>query len=222
MGSAASGRCFVTASAHWRCWPRCCWWSSEPTPTGLLPLFAIGVFIGFTISQVGLVRHWRVRRPPGWAGRAALNGVGATLTAVASVVFFLWKFAEAAWLLLLIVPALIWLFASQRYYRRAGQELGVVQIPAVPDPTVVASSVVIVPVVAGPRLAELALRTAARLGGQVIAVAVDLDHSSTAELQAQWARWNPGYDLLVVPSPHRILVGPSKSSSTPVPLQVTR
>lgn len=66
----------------------------------------------------------------------------------------------------------------------------------------------IVPVVAGPRLAELALRTAARLGGQVIAVAVDLDHSCTAELQAQWARWNPGYDLLVLPSPHRILVGP--------------
>lgn len=52
-GCAPSGPCFVTASAHWRCWPRCCWWSSEPTPTGLLPLFAIGVFIGFTISQVG-------------------------------------------------------------------------------------------------------------------------------------------------------------------------
>ncbi len=112
-----------------------------------------------------------------------MNGVGAMLTAVAAVVFFLWKFAEGAWLLLLIVPALIWLFAGiERYYRRAGQELGVGQIPAVPDPTVVASSVVIVPVVAGPRLAELALRTAARLGGQVIPVAVDLNHSSTAEL----------------------------------------
>ncbi len=88
-----------------------------------------------------------------------------------------------AWLLLLIVPALIWLFAGiERYYRRAGPELGVGQIPAVPDPTVVASSVVIVLVVAVPRLAELAVRTAARLGGQVIAVAVDLDHSCTAEL----------------------------------------
>ncbi|MDX6203387.1 MAG: hypothetical protein QOJ83_2887, partial [Frankiales bacterium] len=83
----------------------------------LLPLFAIGVFIGFTISQVGLVRHWWEERPRGWVWRAALNGFGAVLTAIAAVVFFLSKFTAGAWLLLLIIPGLMWMFASiERYY----------------------------------------------------------------------------------------------------------
>ena len=66
----------------------------------LLPVFAIGVFIGFTISQTGLVRHWRQQRGRGWVGKAALNGTGAVLTAVAGLVLFASKFTEGAWLLL--------------------------------------------------------------------------------------------------------------------------
>lgn len=177
----------------------------------LLPLFAIGVFIGFTISQVGLVRHWHRQHSPGWLSRAALNGTGALLTAVAAVVFFASKFSSGAWLLLIIIPALIVLFARvQRYYRDTGQQLGLGQIPPNPIRGVLrdGSTMVIVPVADVSRRTELALSTAFRLGGDVVPVAVNLDHEVNQGLCASWKQWNPGVELQVLPSPHRSLVGP--------------
>src|SRR5208283_4388345 len=70
----------------------------------LIPLFTIGVFIGFTISQIGLVRHWRQERPPRWRTRAVLNAVGAAMTAVAVAVFLFTKFREGAWVVMIAVP----------------------------------------------------------------------------------------------------------------------
>jgi amino acid transporter len=175
----------------------------------LLPLFAIGVFIGFTISQVGLVRHWWEERPRGWVWRAALNGFGAVLTAIAAVVFFLSKFTAGAWLLLLIIPGLMWMFASiERYYNTVAVTLGIGKIPPPPMADASSSPVVIVPIVAVNRLTELALRTALQLGGRVIPVAVDLDPEATETVRQQWERWNCGLELLVLPSEHRALVGP--------------
>jgi amino acid transporter len=175
----------------------------------LLPLFAIGVFIGFTISQVGLVRHWWEERPRGWVWRAALNGFGAVLTAIAAVVFFLSKFTAGAWLLLLIIPGLMWMFASiERYYNTVAVTLGIGKIPPPPMADASSSPVVIVPIVAVNRLTELALRTALQLGGRVIPVAVDLDPEATETVRQQWERWNCGLELVVLPSEHRALVGP--------------
>ena len=86
----------------------------------LIPLYAIGVFTGFTLSQGGLVVHWRRTRPPRWRYRASLNGLGAAVTAVATVVFLATKFTEGAWVVVLALPAFIfalalalggWLFA---------------------------------------------------------------------------------------------------------------
>ena len=100
----------------------------------LIPLFAIGVFTGFTLSQTGLVVHWRRTRPPHWQYRAALNGLGAATTAVATVVFLVTKFTEGAWVVVLAVPAFIALFAwIHRYYARAGRALGLGEIPAKPQ-----------------------------------------------------------------------------------------
>jgi amino acid transporter len=175
----------------------------------LLPLFAIGVFIGFTISQVGLVRHWHTVRGPRWTARAALAGTGAFLTAVAAVVFMASKFTEGAWLLLFIIPALIALFSRvQTYYSSVGRQLGLGVLP--PDPIMADQqrALVIVPVVAVSRLTQRALETALRLGGEVVAVAVSLDPADTDRLCAQWKRWNPGVELEVLPSPHRSLVAP--------------
>ncbi len=178
----------------------------------LLPLFAIGVFIGFTISQVGLVRHWLQGRPPGWLPRALLNGTGAAMSAMAGVVFFASKFTEGAWLLVGIIPALMVLFARvEGYYRAAGAQLGIGEIPGRPlRPAAGAGDgpIVIVPVVAANRLTKVALETAMRMGGQVEAVCVDLDHSKTRVLCAEWKRWDPGLPLRVLPSPHRNLVPP--------------
>ena len=175
----------------------------------LLPVYAIGVFIGFTISQTGLVRHWRRERGRGWVGKAVLNGTGAVLTAVASVVFFASKFTAGAWLLLIIVPGLMLLFDRvERYYRRVGEQLGLDRSPAKPVPGPDRQAMVIVPIVGVSLLAERALQAAMRLGGEVVPLAVDIEPAETSQLKDQWKRWDPGVDLQVLPSPHRNLVPP--------------
>lgn len=173
----------------------------------LLPLYAIGVFIGFTISQIGLVRHWRQQRHRGWIGKAVLNGSGAAMTAVACVILFASKFSEGAWLLLLIVPALMLLFdRTERYYHRVGVQLGLGRVPAKPVPGRYRHAMAIVPIVAVSQAAELALQAAMDLGGELVAVAVDIDPAATQRLCEQWRQWDPGVALKVLPSPHRNLI----------------
>ncbi|MFJ9679006.1 APC family permease [Streptomyces sp. NPDC101194] len=172
----------------------------------MIPLFAIGVFTGFTISQIGLVRHWAGQRPPGWLRRAALNGSGAVLTAVAGLVLLATKFLEGAWVVVVTVPLLMLLFARvERYYTAVGEELGLGEIPPSPRP---AESLVIVPVGEVSKLAQHALTAAAALGRDVVAVAVHSDPAKAQELRDRWERWNPGVRLDIVDSPQRSLVQP--------------
>jgi hypothetical protein len=99
----------------------------------LVPLFAVGVFIGFTLSQVGMVRHWHEQRSPGWVTRACINGFGALLTFAATVIELVSKFLQGAWLVALIIPLLVLLFATvRRAYVRIGAQLGIGQIPPSP------------------------------------------------------------------------------------------
>lgn len=172
----------------------------------MLPLFAIGVFIGFTISQIGLVRHWRKERPPGWQPRAALNGFGAALTAIAAVVLLTDKFLAGAWVVVATVPLLMLLFARiQRYYTEVGMELGLGEIP---PPLRRTESLVIVPVGEVSRLTQQALTAALNLGTDVVAVAVYSSPDKARTLRASWDRWNPGVRLDIIDSPHRSLVQP--------------
>ncbi|WP_392971769.1 APC family permease [Streptomyces sp. LN245] len=172
----------------------------------MIPLFAIGVFIGFTISQIGLVRHWRQERPPGWLRRAVLNGIGAVLTAVAGIVLLATKFLEGAWVVVVAIPLLMLLFARvQRYYTEAGRELGLGEIP---PPVRITDSLVIVPVGEVSKLTQLALTAARALGHDVVAVAVHGDPAKARVLEESWARWNPGVRLDVIDSPQRSLVEP--------------
>jgi len=176
----------------------------------LLPVFAIGVFIGFTISQTGLVVHWRKERGRGWLGKAVLNGTGAVLTAVAGIVLLASKFTEGAWLLLILVPGLVLLFDRiERYYRRAGEQLGLGRIPSKPVPGVDTQAMVVVPIVAVSSVAERAVQAAMRLGGEVVPITVEIDPTSTRRLCKQWKEWDPGLELKVLPSPHRSLVAPT-------------
>jgi amino acid transporter len=176
----------------------------------LLPVFAIGVFIGFTISQTGLVMHWRRERGPRWLGYALLNGTGAVLTAVAGIVLFSSKFTEGAWLLLILVPSLILLCDRiERYYEFAGKQLGLGQMPPKPVPGVDTQSMIVVPVVAVSSVAQRALQTAMAMGGEVIPITVDVDPDATQRLREQWHQWDPGVKLKVLPSPHRSLVTPT-------------
>ncbi|MEU7340729.1 APC family permease [Streptomyces sp. NPDC007074] len=172
----------------------------------MIPLFAIGVFIGFSVSQIGLVRHWAGTRPRRWLPRAVLNGIGAVLTVVAGIVLLATKFLEGAWVVVVIVPLLMLLFSRvQRYYTEAGRELGLGETPA---PLDVADSLVIVPVGEVSRLTRHGLQAALALGHEVVAVAVHADPAKVRALRESWDRWNPGVRLDVIDSPQRSLVEP--------------
>ncbi|SES27323.1 Amino acid transporter [Streptomyces sp. yr375] len=176
----------------------------------LVPLFAIGVFVGFTVAQVGMVRHWRLERGPGWRGKALLNGFGALLTGVATVVVTASKFAEGAWLVVVALPLLVAAFgAVHRAYARIGESLGLGRIP---EPPHRARSLVIVPVSSLSRLTSEALTAAASLGDEVRAVTVchpdPEDRSALHALERAWAEWDPGIPLVRLSWQHRSLGRP--------------
>ncbi|HMD46626.1 MAG TPA: APC family permease, partial [Acidimicrobiales bacterium] len=175
----------------------------------LIPLFAIGVFIGFTLSQSGLVVHWRRTRPPGWKRRAAVNGTGAVVTAVATVVFLLTKFTEGAWVVVITIPLLILLFRRiEAYYRFAAKELGIGTVPR--PPVRKAKTLVVVPVNGVSRLTARAVSEAESIGDEVIAVTVsfDGDGPSGRDVAAEWAQWNCGVHLEVLHTEYASIVGP--------------
>nr|WP_184348762.1 APC family permease [Streptomyces olivoverticillatus] len=176
----------------------------------LVPLFSIGVFVGFTICQVGMVRHWRQERSVGWRGKALLNGFGALLTGVSAVVVTATKFAEGAWLIVLALPLLVAAFeAVHRAYATIGERL---ELGRVPEPPRRCHSVVVVPVSSLSRLTSKALTAAVSLGDEVVAVTVaqpDAEGRRAAEsLGRDWELWNPGVELVELPAPSRALGRP--------------
>ncbi|MYW47515.1 APC family permease [Streptomyces sp. SID161] len=176
----------------------------------LVPMFAVGVFVGFTIAQVGMVRHWRLDRTSGWRGKALLNGFGAVLTGVAAVVVTASKFTEGAWLIVVALPLLVVAFETvHRAYGRIGERLGLGRIPQAPRRD---RSLVVVPVSSLSRLTSEALTAAASLGDEVRAVTVCCpDPEDRAQLHAlarSWAEWDPGVDLVRLSCERRSLGRP--------------
>jgi amino acid transporter len=176
----------------------------------LIPLFAIGVFVGFTLSQVGMVRHWHEQHGDGWARRAAINGLGAVLTAVALAVELISKFTEGAWLVVIVVPLLVLMFTRvHAVYDRMGAQLQLGQPQ--PQPTR-RSSLVVVPVGGMSRLTVEAVSAALSLGEEVIAVHVcyaDADDTEVdAHFRAQWDAWHPNVPLVTLRSTRRSLSPP--------------
>ena len=176
----------------------------------LIPLFAIGVFVGFTLSQVGMVRHWHEQHGDGWARRAAINGLGAVLTAVALAVELISKFTEGAWLVVIVVPLLVLMFTRvHAVYDRMGAQLQLGQPQ--PQPTR-RSSLVVVPVGGMSRLTVEAVSAALSLGEEVIAVHVcyaDADETEVdAHFRAQWDAWHPNVPLVTLRSTRRSLSPP--------------
>src|SRR5580704_16920147 len=176
----------------------------------LTPLFAIGVFVGFTLSQTGMVRHWREQRGSGWQGRAVINGVGAIFTLVAQAIELLTKFTEGAWLVVLVVPLLVLMFSRvHTVYRRIGAALEIGQIPPAPERR---NALVVVPVGSMSRLVQAGISAALSLGDEVIAVTVcydeSEDHEADAHLRQQWDEWHPNVPLVTLHSRQRSLGQP--------------
>jgi len=193
----------------------------------LIPLFAIGVFIGFTLSQAGLVVHWRRTRQAGWRRRATLNAVGAVVTGACTVIFLATKFTSGAWVVVIAIPLFILLFTRiGAYYGREKDLLALGEIPAAPHgrPTLV-----IVPVADVSRLTAQAISEAESLGREVIAVTVAFDEEEAevpqagragelgaalghgprvADLERAWRRWHPGVPLRVLHTPYSSVVQP--------------
>jgi amino acid transporter len=170
----------------------------------LIPLYAIGVFLGFTISQIGLVRHWREERPPKWKARAILNGFGAVMTAVCVVVFLGTKFLEGAWVVVITVPVLMFLFnRTEVYYARVARELKLGKTPPRPCAH---ESIVVVPTTTVSLLTEKTLCAALSMGETVVAVAVAGDEEESERIKRDWDDWDPGVPIEVLLDPHRSLI----------------
>ncbi len=174
----------------------------------LIPLFAIGVFIGFTLAQLGMVVHWRSSRPPHWRRKATVNGTGAVVTAVATVVFLISKFIEGAWVVVVIVPLLILLFHRiHAYYQRLSGILGIGEVPPSPHPGRVR---VIVPVSGITRLTSYVISEALSIGDEVVAVAVTFtdEGEPDTELRRAWNEWDCGVRLVTLRSQYHSVVRP--------------
>jgi amino acid transporter len=179
----------------------------------LVPLFAVGVFIGFTLSQTGMVRHWHLQRSSGrsWIYRAVINGVGAVLTFVVTIIELVSKFLAGAWLVAIVIPLLVLMFmAVARAYKRIGGQLAIGQVPPAP---VTRASLVIVPVTGMSRLTAEGIAAAKSLGDDVIAVTVvftdsDEDQAPEVSFHNEWQAWNPGVQLLTLRSAHRSIAEP--------------
>jgi amino acid transporter len=177
----------------------------------MIPLFAIGVFTGFTLAQTGLVVHWYRTRPPGWSRRALVNGFGAMVTGASTVVFLVSKFTEGAWVVVVAVPSFIFLFTRiHGYYGRLAVDLGIGQIPGQPSGK---RTIVVVPITVLSRLSQHAVSEALSLGQEVIAISVVLEQGDESErrervLREQWSRWDPGVTLRILHTDYSSIVDP--------------
>jgi amino acid transporter len=176
----------------------------------LIPVFAIGVFVGFTLSQAGMVRHWHEQRGPGWSTRATINGLGAVLTTAALAIELVSKFTEGAWLVVIVVPLLVLMFNRiHATYDRIGKLL---QLGQKPPPPRRLSSLAVVPVAGLSRLTAEAVSTALSIGDEVVAVTVCYgdpeDESADAHFRDDWEAWHPNVPLITLRSQHRVLAPP--------------
>lgn len=184
--------------------------ASRGDTQALVPLFAVGVFVGFTLSQVGMVRHWSAGRSRGWMTRAVINGVGAVLTTATTIIELVSKFTEGAWLIVLVIPALVLLFARiHRTYARIGALL---ELGKTPKPPARKKSLVIVPVASVSRLTAAGISTALSIGDDVTAVKVRFDdpedEAADEAFRRRWEEWHPNVPLVELHTAHRSIAQP--------------
>jgi len=183
---------------------------SKGNTQALVPVFAIGVFVGFTLSQAGMVRHWREQHGHGWARRAAINGVGAVLTTAALAIELLSKFTHGAWLVVIVIPLVVAMFTRvHTLYDRIGAQLAVGPHPPPPRKF---RSLVVVPVDGLTRLTVEAISAALSLGDDVVAVTVRFpdpdDAHAEADFRERWDAWHPNVRLVTLHSARRSLAPP--------------
>jgi amino acid transporter len=181
----------------------------------LIPLYAVGVFVSFTLSQSGMVRHWWRLREPGWRRSLPINGVGAVATAVVALIIASTKFTHGAWISILLMGLLILLFTRIRrhydWYEDAvrAEEVMPPSIPTmVPADRPPAREHIVVPVDTIDKVSLAAIAFVRELSGRATAVYVTDDREAAEDLRARWEKLVPDVPLLIIESPYRAFVAP--------------
>jgi hypothetical protein len=174
----------------------------------LIPLYAVGVFLSFTISQFGMVKRWRRLRTPGWRLKAFINGLGAVTTGVVTVVVAITKFTHGAWLVTIIIPALVFLFFQiHRHYVKVTRQLYLETVPEIKTRSL---SKVLVLVPGLTKGIIPAIEFAKSMSPAAVGFHVDVGRNSESEaqLKEEWERVAGGMPLIIIHSPFREVVRP--------------
>lgn len=171
----------------------------------LIPLYAIGVFVSFTLSQAGMVRRWLLKKGLHWRKKLIVNGVGAITTGIATIIIAVTKFMQGAWIVFLLVAALIMMFRAIRSHYKAVSEQ--VQLSRDARPPRPRRNLILIPIGAVNKAVVRAVDYARSRGGEVRAVLIDVDKEETALVEMKWAQWGCGVPLIVLPSPYRSILG---------------
>ncbi|MBD3921675.1 APC family permease [Paenibacillus sp. PR3] len=172
----------------------------------LIPLYAVGVFIPFTLSQTGMMVKWIREKPKGWVAKLTINGVGALISFTVSIIFFLTKFSHV-WPVLIFLPVLIFvLHRINKHYEAIGEQLGcATSEPVLP----IEGNVIILPVSGITHVVEQSLAYAKSLGAaQIIAVYIPFERDEEAVFERKWENFMPDVRLVTLHSPYRSIVQP--------------
>ena len=173
----------------------------------LVPLFAVGVFLAFTLSQIGMVVHWAQVREGSWRLKAVINGLGGLLTGMTVVIVGVSKFVEGAWISLLLIPLLVGIFLPIRaHYRELGRQLSL--HGSSPPLQKFAPIRAVVPISGVHRGVVDAINFARAITKNVTAAYIELEPGSGEKVQQEWARSWPDVPLVIIPSPYRSIIGP--------------
>jgi amino acid transporter len=171
----------------------------------LIPLYAIGVFVSFTISQTGMVYSWLKRKGEHWRKKLTVNGVGALTTGIATVIIATTKFMDGAWIVFLLVFLLMLMFRGIRsHYKAVKEQVGLSRDSRPPRPR---RNLIVIPISGVNRSVVRAVDYARSRGGEIRALLVDVNKEETALTEIQWAQWGCGVPLIVLPSPYRSILG---------------
>ena len=172
----------------------------------LIPLYAIGVFVSFTLSQSGMVKRWLVKKGPHWRKKLIVNGIGAVTTGIATIIIASTKFLQGAWIVFLLVAILIFMFQGIRsHYKAVAEQIALDRRGS--RPPLPRRNIVIIPISGLNRAVVRAVDFARSRPGEIRAVYVDLDPEESAKVKIQWAQWGGGINLIALPSPYRSVLG---------------
>ncbi len=173
----------------------------------LVPLFAVGVFLAFTLSQTGMVVHWARLRGARWFGKAFFNAFGALATALTVLIIGVSKFFEGAWITVIVIPILVLIFLKIRaHYREVRNELTLHGLPPELKPS--PPPRVVIPIAGVHRGIVEAVDFAQAISNDVTGVFVELEPGEADDAREMWERLWPDIPLVVVPSPYRSIIQP--------------